>query len=225
MRMRMRIATAVLAVSSVSLFAAPRVAVGQESVVTLEMCSGERLTAVLEAATLERRGIDVEATCADPERAVKYVEGYNPRLWNACRPVRLWIDNTDPDLKSVELVPADVLGIGPIGQVADRELRRAGLSVLDPVDLGSPTLDVTVQILPSGTRPAFFVQAVLKAWAVFELGGNTAAWPVLADAWSTYTFGVASQGEIRSYILDTVEDVVERFIDAYLEANRAECRR
>ena len=126
-------------------------------------------------------------------------------LWNTCEPMGLFIGSLDEDAADIGLTKEAV-------ETAVRSRLRAARLYRD--SRGVPLLSVKVWV----TRRAYSVKLDYLKWlrdsASGEDGGGT--------TWSSGSLG--THGRDSGFILSSLSQVTDRFIDAYLRVNEDACK-
>ncbi len=128
------------------------------------------------------------------------------QLWNDCRPMYLVVETLDRDADDIGLTRE------AIGTAARSRLRAARLYDGDAV---APYLYVNVNV----SRSTFGLSVEYNKWMSDPASGESGA----ASTWDRGAIG--THGGDAGYILSSVSQIMDIFIDEYLRVNEDACPR
>lgn len=142
------------------------------------------------------------------------VDGYDRfRLFNACRPVRVMISSTDPNIQR---------HLDSLRPMVESRLRSARLYTENPVESRNGFLDVRVTMIGlAGFGPAYIIDFQYKKLVTDEYGESyhAATWPDRRFRSGHGTYGNAAYIHIKSRL----SSFLDLFLAAYLRVNKSAC--
>lgn len=125
-------------------------------------------------------------------------------LWTNCQPLQLHVYLQDEE-NEIDLTNEDI-------EIAVRSRLRSARLYTD--EFGTPTLNVNISVF----GPAFDIEINLYKF-VSDSFHSKEDW--IAITWSSNAIG--THGQNGNYILQSVSQYIDRFIDAYLRVNADSC--
>jgi len=139
--------------------------------------------------------------------AEKVTDSDRFKLWDGCRPMHLVVENLPKDATEIGLTKK------AITVMARSRLRAARLYSSAPV---TPFLFISVTVVGA----AFSVLVTYDKWMTDRASGVSRG----VSAWMTGSTGTHGGGN-APYILSSVSQQVDKFIDEYLRVNESACRK
>ena len=151
-------------------------------------------------------------------------------LWLVLVPVQSNLVAADPRVKPLrgintifvqvdEMNPeasADGLSVDQVQQDAELRLRQSGLRVGTP---SSAILYIRVQLLKSAAMSIYVYDITIQLDQEVSLVRDRSIGDFRATTWETGTTGIAPASKMKERVRQDLADFIDRFINAYLEAN------